>query len=196
MLQFICAQGEKYSQPEQAQMAIEGGCTWIQLRMPDGYATDYLREVGDDLVAMCREASAFLIFEDMPEEARDMGVHGVHLTIGGVARAAEVRELLGPEAVVGVELATLTEIDAARAADIDYVSLPSSMSIERAAELIASVRAAGNEMPIVACGDINVYDIPVIKAAGFSGVAVGRAISEASDPVSATEEFITALTSD
>lgn len=177
-------------------MAIEGGCTWIQLRMPDGYATDYLREVGDDLVAMCREASAFLIFEDMPEEARDMGVHGVHLTIGGVARAAEVRELLGPEAVVGVELATLTEIDAARAADIDYVSLPSSMSIERAAELIASVRAAGNEMPIVACGDINVYDIPVIKAAGFSGVAVGRAISEASDPVSATEEFITALTSD
>ncbi len=196
MLQFICAQGEKYSQPEQAQMAIEGGCTWIQLRMPEGYSTDYLREVGDDLVAMCRDASAFLIFENMPEEAREMGVHGVHLTGGGVKRASEVREMLGPEAVVGVELATLAEIDAARAADIDYVSLPPTMSMERAAELIASVRAAGNEMPIVACGDINVYDIPVIKAAGFSGVAVGNAIAEASDPVSATEEFIIALTND
>lgn len=193
MLQFICGQSGRYSQSELAQMAIEGGCVWIQLRMPQDADAGYLRDTGADLVTMCREASAFLIFEDMPEQAREMGVHGVHITRGGLARAVEARDLLGPEAVVGVELATLADIDAAQRADIDYVSLPASMEVERCAELIAAVRAAGLTIPVVATGDIYPEDVEVLLTAGFSGIAVGKAISESDDPVSATEEFLALL---
>ena len=35
MLQFITHPSEKYSIAEEVQMAIEGGCRWIQLRMKD-----------------------------------------------------------------------------------------------------------------------------------------------------------------
>lgn len=196
MLQFICEQNDRYSQAELAQMAIEGGCVWIQLRMPEGFDAGYLREVADDIVTLCREASAFLIFEDMPEEARETGVHGVHITRGGLRKAVETREMLGPEAVIGVELAALTDIEAAQRADIDYVSLPETMAVERCAELIADARGMGLTIPIVATGDLQPEDIPVVKAAGFSGVAVGKAIAEAQNPVAVTEEFLSLLQSD
>ena len=35
MLQFITNASDKYSIAEEVQMAIEGGCKWIQLRMKD-----------------------------------------------------------------------------------------------------------------------------------------------------------------
>lgn len=193
MLQFICGRNARFSQPELAQMAIEGGCRWIQLRMPDGYDAGYMREVGADLVQICRETSTFLIFENMPEEAREMGVHGVHISEGGLSKALETRELLGPEAVIGVELATAADIDAAARGDIDYVSLPARFTPEQAAALIATVRKAGIAIPVVASGDIAPEDIPVVLAAGYNGVAVGSAIADASDPVTATEEFLKLL---
>ncbi len=194
MLQFICEQTTFYSTPELAQMAIEGGCTWIQLRLPESAVADVSRETLADLVAICREASAFLIFEDQAELAREMGVHGVHINHGGLAKAIETRELLGPEAVIGVELATATDIDAAQRADIDYVSLPVSMPMERAAQLIAYVRASAIAIPIVANGCNAPSEVPAFMAAGYNGLAIGTAISEAADPVACTKEFIEALT--
>ncbi|MDE7126235.1 MAG: thiamine phosphate synthase [Muribaculaceae bacterium] len=193
MLQFVCSPNDKYSQPELAQMALEGGCTWIQLRMPEGFSTEYLREVADDLVAMCREAAAFLTFENMPEQAREMGVHGVHISKGGMPLAIEVREQLGPEAVVGVELATLSDIDAAQHADIDYVTLPGHMEVEKASALIAAARRASITIPIVAAGQISVEDVPVLLAAGYNGIAVGSDIADAANPVERTEEYINLL---
>jgi len=180
--------------PELAQMAIEGGCTWIQVRLPENSGADVSRETLTDLVTVCREASAFLIFEDKAELAREMGVHGVHISHGGLAKAVETRELLGPEAVVGVELATATDIDAAQRADIDYVSLPASMPMDRAAQLIAYVRTSAITIPIVATGCNTPSEVPIFMAAGFNGLAIGTAIYEAADPVARTKEFIKALT--
>ncbi len=45
------------------------------------------------------------------------------------------------------------------------------------------MRDAGIETPIVATGDISPEDAPVYMAAGVSGIATGRRLIEAKDPV-------------
>lgn len=193
MLQFICESNDRYSQAELAQMAVEGGCRWIQLRFAPDAAPEYIREVTGEVIPLCKEASVFLTIEDMPDAVKEYAVHGIYLSRGGMAKAVECREALGPEAVVGVELATLTDIDAAEKSDIDYVTLPRSMSLEKCTELIQACRASGVKIPIVAIDRATLANLAEIMAAGFNGVAVGNAISSAQDPEKRTEEFLDAL---
>ncbi len=78
MLQFITHESDKYSIAEEVQMAIEGGCRWIQLRMKD--ATDEeVRNVALELIPMCRETDTFLIIDDRVAVVNDLKVSGVHL---------------------------------------------------------------------------------------------------------------------
>lgn len=193
MLQYICESNDRFSQAELAQMAVEGGCRWIQLRFSREAAPEYIREVTGEIIPLCKEASVFLTIEDRPDAVKEYAVHGIYLSEGGVTKAVECRDSLGPEAVVGVELATLSEIESAEKSDIDYVTLPSSMSLDKCAELIASCRRAGLKIPIVAIGRVTLENLPQIMDAGFSGVAVGKDISDSVDPEKRTEQFIEAL---
>lgn len=193
MLQYICESNDRFSQAELAQMAVEGGCKWIQLRFPSEVALEYIREVTGEIIPLCKEASVFLTIEDMPEVVKEYAVHGIYLSKGGLDKALECRESLGPEAVVGVELATMSDIEAAEKSDIDYVTLPPSMSLDRCTELILSCRRAGLKIPVVAIGRVTLENLPEIMNAGFNGIAVGKDISSAQDPEKRTEEFLEAL---
>ena len=62
MLQFIAQESDKYSIAEEVQMALEGGCRWIQLRMNDA-SPEIVRETALELIPMCKETEAFLIIE-------------------------------------------------------------------------------------------------------------------------------------
>ena len=63
MLQFITHQSDRFSIPEEAQMAIEGGCRWIQLRMKDA-SDDEVRAVANEIIPLCKENDTFLIIDD------------------------------------------------------------------------------------------------------------------------------------
>lgn len=193
MLQFICESDNRFSQAELAQMAVEGGCRWVQLRFPENADPGYIREVTSQVIPLCREASVFLTVENLPETAKDYSVHGVHLTSGGLARGMECRELLGPEAIVSVQLATVADIDAAQKADLDFVTLPPEMPLEKCASIISTCRNAGLTIPVVATDFVTLDNLSEVMAAGFSGVAVGKGISGADDPEKRTEEFLAAL---
>ena len=52
MLQFITQESDKYSIAEEVQMALEGGCRWIQLRM-NGATPEIVRETALDLIPLC-----------------------------------------------------------------------------------------------------------------------------------------------
>lgn len=195
MLQFICERNERYSFEELAQMAVEGGCRWVQLRFPDGVSDDFVRDTSREIIDLCRESSVFLTFENLVDAAKDMSVHGVYLSEGGLAKAIECRELLGPEAIIGVELTTAVDIEGAQNADIDYVALPAGMSLEACRELIALVRRSGLIIPVVAIDRATLQNVGELLEAGFNGVAVGRAIAESANPERATEEFLSLLSS-
>lgn len=78
MLQFITHPSDKYSIAEEVQMALEGGCKWIQLRLKDASDEEF-RQTALEIIPLCQESEAFLVFDDRVELAMEMSVHGVHL---------------------------------------------------------------------------------------------------------------------
>ncbi len=192
MLQYLTQPTDKYSVAEQCQMVIEGGCAWIQLHLPD--ADDAaIRELATELIPLCKETSTILMLEDRPELAKELGLHGVHLTLDSGFNAAKIREDFGPEAIIGIEVTEPSAILALKGADIDYVTLPASLTDERRQQIIEEANTAGNEMPVVFVGDYQPDDAERITRLGASGVCTGYRIIQAEDPVGYTEKFIEAL---
>lgn len=203
MLQFITHPSDKYSIPEEVQMAIEGGCRWIQLRMKD--ATDEeVREIALEIIPMCKETDTMLILDDRVDLTLELGVHGVHLGKHDMP-PAEAREKLGAGAIIGVTANTADEILAFRGLDIDYVgvgpfrftttkkNLSPVIGIEGYREIVRKVREAGMELPIVAIGGIGLDDVDPLMATGVNGLAVSGAIINAPDPVLYTAKILEKL---
>ncbi|MDE5745443.1 MAG: thiamine phosphate synthase [Paramuribaculum sp.] len=203
MLQFITHHSNRFSIAEEVQMAIEGGCRWIQLRMKDA-SDEEIREVANEIIPLCKENDTFLIIDDRVELVNELRVSGVHLGKEDMD-ALEARELLGPHAIIGVTANTAEDIIRYKGKDVDYVGLgpvhftttkaklSPELGIEGVKKVVDQVRAAGVELPIVAVGGITGKDIEPLLAAGVNGVAVSGAIINADDPVKYTSELIDRL---
>lgn len=179
MLQVLIEKNDKYSLTEVAQMAIEAECSWLVLA-GDTQETER-RESFPDIVEMCRQSGVMLSVENQPEVAKEYGMHGVFISLGGPS-PIKIREELGPEAVVGAEVGASSVAAELARADIDYVSLPENLPVEEAASVIAETRLAGVKIPFVArCKAAE--DADVMMAAGFSGICCGKSLYESGDPV-------------
>lgn len=196
MLQFITHPDNNYSIAEEVQMAIEGGCRWIQLRMKDA-SDEEVREVAMEIIPICRETDTFLIIDDRVELVNELKVSGVHLGKTDMD-PLQAREILGPHAIIGVTANTADDIIRFKGKDVDYVglgpfrhtttkkNLAPVLGIEGYTSIVKQVREAGVELPIVAIGGITIDDIDAIMATGVNGVAVSGAIINAPDPVEYT----------
>lgn len=203
MLQFITHPSEHYSIAEEAQMAIEGGCRWIQLRIKDA-SDDEVRQVAMEIIPMCRETETFLIIDDRVELVNELKVSGVHLGKNDMD-PLEAREILGPHAIIGITANTAEDIICYKGKDVDYVglgpfrhtttkkNLSPVLGIEGYASVVSQVRQAGVELPIVAIGGITIDDIDAIMATGVNGIAVSGAIINAPDPVEYTNHIMQKL---
>ncbi len=196
MLQYILTESEQYSVAELCQMAIEGGCQWIDLNLQMN--DDEIREIlVPDIIAMCREAGIFLTIDDRPELARDVGLHGVRFTRGyfvtNPVTPMQLRDTLGPEAVIGIETADATSVADMVAADIDFVCIPAEFTPEQQSKFIEAVRSSELQMPIVAQGNINAENVKDYFMQGFNGVAVGNVITNATDPIAEVRRILDAI---
>ena len=200
---YITHPSDHYTIAEQVQMVLEGGCKWIQLRLKDASDEEF-RQTAQEIIPLCQENSAFLVFDDRVELAREMSVHGVHLGKNDM-NPLQAREYLGAEGIVGVTANTADDILRFKGWDVDYVGLgpfrytttKSNLSpvlgIEGYEKVVKAVRGADMLLPIVAIGGITLEDIPAIMATGVNGVAMSGAILNAPDPVGYTREVIAAL---
>lgn len=200
---FITHPCERYSIAEEVQMALEGGCKWIQLRLK-GVSDEEFRQTALEIIPMCKEQEAFLVFDDRVELAIEMGVHGVHLGKDDM-NPREARELMGAEAIIGVTANTADGILPYKTMDVDYVGLgpfrftttkeklSPVIGVDGYRDIVKSVREAGVRLPIVAIGGITLEDIPPIMSTGVNGVAVSGAIINAPDPAEYTRQLIDAL---
>lgn len=203
MLQFITNNPDKYSVAEQVQMAIEGGCRWIQLRMKDA-SDEEVRQVALELIPMCQENDTFLIIDDRVELVNELRVSGVHLGKDDMD-PLKARELLGPHAIIGITANAAGDILKYKGKDVDYVglgplrftttkkNLSPEIGIDGYKAIVDEVRAAGVELPIVAIGGITLDDVAPIMQTGVNGIAVSGAIVNAVDPVDETSQFMQAL---
>ena len=176
---------ENYSVAELAQMAVEAGCRWIRLRLPDADEA-FVREQTGLIVPMCKEAGVMLSIDDRPDMAKSAGLHGVHLNDKKFNPVA-VREELGPEAVIGVTTGDVSVAAAMKKADIDYVQLPDDFDDDRIAAFMVDFRELDDRYPIVAAGKIAPGDVRSVLALGVSGVALSHTVTLAPDPYKAME---------
>ena len=162
------------------------------------------RETALEIIPMCKENEAFLVFDDRVELAMELSVHGVHLGKNDM-NPLVARETMGAEAIIGCTANTAADIIAFRGWDVDYVglgpfrytttkaNLPPVIGLDGYRSIVKEVRDADILLPIVAIGGITLEDIPSIMETGVNGVAMSGAIINATDPVDYTRRVLASL---
>ncbi len=192
MLHFIAKRYDGLELSEQAHLALQAGCGWIQV-CTDGIPEHEMRAQLSVIVNECREQGVILTIEDNPELATEMGVHGVYISESS-ANARALREMLGAEAIIGFAAASALSVGTLAALDIDYVTLPVDTDIDAATTFVKTVRDIGVNTPIVAVGTFAAANIPAMVAAGVNGFALSlEDIKSTSNPVQALDSILSTI---
>ncbi len=179
------------------QAALTGGVTLVQLR-GKGLATDRVVELGAQLLQVTRAAGVPLLINDLPEIAAQIGAEGAHVGQAD-APAARARELLGPDAIVGVTTNTSSEVRQAEKDEADYVAFgalfasPTKPDAEHMPLEHAQRLRDLTDLPVCAIGGISEANIGQLEGIGIDLVCVISAIALADDPEAATRRLDAAM---
>jgi thiamine-phosphate pyrophosphorylase len=175
---------------------LDAGVDVIQLREKDAEAGVLLRW-GEVFREAAERHGALFIVNDRPDVTQALGADGVHVGQNDLpVRAA--REILGPDAIVGLSTHSAAQWDAAQAA-ADYLTAgpvwETPTKPGRPAAGLEHVRhAAGHaDRPWFAIGGVTPENLPEVVEAGASRVVVVRAVTEAEDPAAAVRALLAAL---
>ncbi len=166
--------------------AIAGGVDIVQLR-EKRLSDEDLTEVVSAARVICERMGSLLIVNDRPAVAVAAGADGVHVGQDDMP-VAQVRELVGPDVLIGLSTHSLAELQAADPELVDYIGVgpvhatptkPGRPAV--GLELVGHV-AAHAPMPFFAIGGIDDRNLPEAILAGARRVAVVRAIAHAADP--------------
>ena len=199
-IQFITHETGSISYVEGARMALEGGCKWIQLRMKDA-SDDEVRQAAAEIQPMCKEHEAVFLLDDRVELAKELHADGVHLGKNDMP-IDEARRILGEEYIIGGTANTFDDIQRIASQGADYIgcgpfrftttkkNLAPVLGIEGYRDIIAKMRNAGINIPMVAIGGITPDDIDEILATGVQGIAVSGTVLNADDPVAMMKSLL------
>lgn len=206
MIQFITHSNERYDHVEDAKLALQGGCRWIQLRMKDAMEIDFLR-AAKKIRRLCDEYHATFILDDHVEWVGLTGADGVHLGKNDMP-VDEARKMLGRNKIIGGTANTFEDVERLSRQGADYIgcgpfrftttkkNLSPVLGLEGYRDITAQMKAHDIQLPIVAIGGILHQDIPAIMQTGVTGIAVSGAILNAENPVEEMRLFISATDND
>jgi len=174
--------------------ALRGGVDIVQLRDKE-LTDDELVAGAEPFRAACEEHGALFVLNDRPDLVEACGAHGVH--VGRSDRpVAEARTLVGPDRLVGISVSTADEL--ADVAGADYVGVtafatPTKEDAVAGGFDLLRLSAETLRVPWFAIGGVDLSNVAEVTAAGAPGVAVVRAIRDATDPEAAARELCAAL---
>jgi thiamine-phosphate pyrophosphorylase len=198
--QFITHQTDKYTYYQSAEMALRGGCKWIQLRMKDSYMEE-VKEVALQLKSLCKSYHAVFLLNDYVELCREIKADGVHLGKQDMS-PEKAREILGDKSIIGSTCNTYEDIRFRTFYPIDYIGLgpfrytstktniSPVLGIAQYQTILHKCSQNGIHIPVVAIGGITIDDIKAIGQTGVMGFAFSGAILQASNPVEETEKIL------
>lgn len=176
-----------------AAAAIAGGAGAVQLRAPE---LDDVRlcELAARIAVRCRAADVLFVLNDRPAVAASIGV-GAH--VGQDDDPASARQVIGPDAALGVSVSTPQEALAAEG-DADYLAVTvwaTPTKPEASPRGLDGLRAvvAATRLPVVGIGGIHAENAHQVLDAGAAGVCVVSAVGAAPDPERATRELVDAV---
>ena len=174
--------------------ALRGGVDIVQLR-DKVLDDDALVAAAEPFRAVCMEHGAFFVLNDRPDLVEACGADGVHVGRSDIP-VAQARSLVGPDRLLGLSVSTLEELGDVGGADYVGVTAFTTPTKEDAVggglELLRAA-AEALTVPWFAIGGIELSNIAEVAAAGAPGVAVVRAIRDASDPEAAARMLRSAL---
>jgi thiamine-phosphate pyrophosphorylase len=179
--------------PDLLRAAIAGGVEIVQLRekhLPD----EELVAVANAARALCERLGALLIVNDRPLVAREVGADGVHVGQEDMP-VAEVRELVGPELLIGLSTHAPGEIDAVDTGLVDYIGVgpvhatPTKPGRPAVGLDLVRYATAHAPVPFFAIGGIDAANAPEAIEAGARRLCVLRAIAGAEEAEHAAREL-------
>jgi thiamine-phosphate pyrophosphorylase len=181
---------------EFVEAVCRAGVDIVQLREKGLTDRDLLRRAG-----MAREAAqaagALFVLNDRPDLALACAADGVHVGQADVPPTV-ARQILGPDALIGLSTHAPAELGMARREPVDYVSVgpvvPTPTKPGRPGTGIDYVRTAvrllgAGDLPFFVTGGASPESLPDLLAAGASRFVVVRALTEAADPVSVVHQL-------
>ena len=179
---------------EEIRQAVDGGCRWVQLRMKDA--------TRDEIVATAKRAKE--ICADVVDIAKELQLDGVHLGKNDM-HPDEAREILGGDFIIGATANTFDDVQALRHLDIDYIGLgplrftatkqklSPVLGLDGYRDIIARMKDASINLPVVAIGGITIADIEDVMATGVRGIAVSGELINADNMAKHTADMISIL---
>ncbi|AFJ08163.1 thiamin-phosphate pyrophosphorylase [Prevotella intermedia] len=199
-IQFITHENQRFDHVEGAEMALRGGCKWVQLRMKDATDNKFL-SIGRKVAALCRNHNATFLLNDRVHLVTELGADGVHLGKNDMP-ISEARRILGNEKIIGGTANTFADVQHLAAQGADYIgcgpfrytptkrNLAPILGLEGYRNILKQMQQAGINLPLIAIGGIVSTDIATLQDIGVSGIAVSGAVLEAADPIKEMKKLI------
>ena len=170
----------------------------VQLRDKQADDESILRAAGG-LRSLCDEHGALFWLNDRPDLALECGADGVHVGQDDEP-VADVRELVGPDVLIGLSTHSPEQFAAAMLSEADQLSVgpvwetPTKAGRPAAGlDYVAFAAQHGGERPWFAIGGIDSANLTQVVAAGARRVVVLRAIRDAADPEAAARDLAGAM---
>lgn len=194
---YLCTDRRLMTSPTieaSVESALRGGTTVIQLREKDCSSREFY-ELGLRVKKITDAYHAPLVINDRVDIALAVGAAGVHVGQGDLP-CKVVREIVGPDMIVGVSAATLEEAVRAEQDGADYLGVGAMYATATktdtrpvSMEELLKIRAAV-KIPIVVIGGINKQTLGNFKGTGVNGLAVVSAIVAQPNPEAAARELL------
>ena len=199
-IQFITHENQRFGYVEGAEMALRGGCKWVQLRMKDATDNKFL-SIGRKVAVLCRSYNATFLLDDRVHLVAELGADGVHLGKNDMP-ISEARRILGNEKIIGGTANTFADVQHLAAQGADYIgcgpfrytptkrNLAPILGLEGYRNILKQMQQVGISLPLIAIGGIVSTDIAALRDIGVSGIAVSGAVLGAADPIKEMKKLI------
>jgi thiamine-phosphate pyrophosphorylase len=197
-LYFVCEARPRGNDPEallNAAMSVGAGMVELRDReQPRGA----IERSGRTFRRLADTYGALFIVNDDPYLAGELRADGVHVGQDDMP-PADVRRIVGPDAIVGLSTHSREQIEAAAHEPVDYISVgpiwETPTKEGRPATGLELIRTAAEiaAVPWFAIGGIDPANVGEVVAAGAERICVVRAIRDAADPRSAAGQLFGAV---
>ena len=162
---------------EQAEQALQGGATFLQLREKE-LDEAHFQEEAIALKALCRQYGVPFVLDDNVALAVATDADGVHVGQEDLPVEA-VRRLVGPDMIIGLSTHTPDQARAAVASGADYIGVGPIYPTQTKKDVCAAVTldyldwvVANITLPFVAIGGIKRHNIADVIAHGARCCAI------------------------
>ena len=165
---------------EQAEQALQGGATFLQLREKE-LDEAHFQEEAIALKALCKQYGVPFVLDDNVALAVATDADGVHVGQSDMA-AGKVRALIGPDKILGVSAQTVEEALLAEREGADYLGVgavfPTGTKADANAVSYDTLRdiCAAVSIPVIANGDVFSAEdaVAILHFTGADAAMIGR----------------------